>query len=168
MLTKSEFTELMKDRIANSDKINEAYAAATPDEQREYLIWLDEVNPAETPDEDNPLASEEEILQVPEDDIELVDRIQDAVAQLLHPQELEGPNPQQVAAHKRAQRSNMLRSIRAKYRLMQPFTVTECANRIGRDPQEVAAYLVAEIRRGTGVFHYDADTRKFYLDNPFI
>jgi hypothetical protein len=165
MLTKTEFFELFT--AGETDKINEAYSQATPDEQRQYMVWLNEAKPADIPEEDDPLAVAGEVLAEPEViPSEIASAIEDAVASLMSV-EADAPNAREVAAHKRAQRSNMLRSIRSKFRLMQPFTITECAQRIGRDPQEVAAYLVSEIRRGTGTFKYNKDKRQFFLDNPF-
>jgi len=163
MLTREQFQDFYHN---DRDKLNEAFKTASPADQDTYIKWLEELNPAETPDEDDPLAGLEGSVAPAEID-EAMTELEAAVDKLVK-QSVEAVNPRKVAERKRAQRSNMLRSIRARYKLMTPFTVSECATKIGRDPQEVAAYLVSEIRSGNGVFGYNEETRQFYLDNPFL
>lgn len=163
MLTKDEFVSLF--RAGKTDEINEAYASATPDEQQQYMAWLDEAKPADIPE---PEQGDPFETILPEDEPEpnpVAQAIEDAVARLLA--DSEPKNSAANVARKRANRSNMLRSIRARFRLMEPFSITECADRIGRDPQEVGAYLVHEIRIGNPAFSYNSETKKFFLDNPF-
>jgi len=163
MLTRDEFTKLYQS--GETDKINEAYASGTPAEQAEYLQWLEELKPAE-PASDDPLAVLEEEIPAQPDTSEADTKIADAVDSIAR-QILQSVNPREQAATRRAQRSNMLRSIRARFRLMEPFTVKQCADRIGRDQQEVAAYLVGELRRNNPAFQYNPENRTFFLDNPF-
>jgi hypothetical protein len=166
MLTREDFMKLFANRLENADALNQAYADGTPDEQHQYIAWMEEANPPQEPDEDDPLAGMEGNVSPAEPNEELAN-LENAVHDLVKAS-VEAVNPRKVAERKRAQRSNMLRSIRTRYKLMTPFTVSECAVKIGRDPQEVAAYLVAEIRSGNGVFSYNEETRQFYLDNPFL
>lgn len=165
MLTKEQFADFYAN---DRDELNKAFTEASSEEQDEYVKWLDELTPVELPNEDSVLAEAGELLG---EDYEqrgaAADKAtEEAVRQIMF--SVTEANPREIAASKRAQRSNMLRSIRARYRLMEEFSISECARKIGRDPAEVSAYLISEIKRGTGVFTYLAEKNRFMLDNPFV